>query len=401
MTGASFQANISPEFFVWARLSSGYTEDDLAKAAGVHRQAWEAWEAGKAKPTFRQLENVARKCKRPLAAFYLPKPPALEQPPEDFRHLPNGISPAYQPETLLAFRVARRLQRSAPDLLERPARPASERIPLATIKDDPEAVGGTLRAQLGLPFETQVAWADGYAAYRAWRAAIERQGVLTFQFGIPLTDARGFSLWDEQYPAVVASSKDAVTARCFTVLHELAHLVIRRPGVSPHEWTASAPDERQRVESFCNRTAAAVLLPLSEDTVRERLRHAINGHLDLGAVSAAAYAFKVSRETVVWRMVDAGLIEASQAAGAKLGWDVQHSTEEVEVDEKRKPGGGPLPEVRRLAERGPTLTAAVLEALDDGRISPSDAVDYLDLPQTRFERLRARLLGGPPAKADA
>ncbi len=43
---------------------------------------------------------------------------------------------------------------------------------------------------------------------------------------------RGFSLADDLVPFVVVNPKDSAAARCFTLLHELAHLWVGEPGIS-------------------------------------------------------------------------------------------------------------------------------------------------------------------------
>lgn len=66
----------------WARETAGLTPK--AVAAMLKRDVAEAlaWEAGKAAPTYPQLEKLAYIVyRRPLAAFFLPEPPRARRRP--------------------------------------------------------------------------------------------------------------------------------------------------------------------------------------------------------------------------------------------------------------------------------------------------------------------------------
>ena len=45
----------------------------------------EAWEQGESRTSLPQVRRIAELYKRPLAVFYLPRPPAAEEPVHDFR----------------------------------------------------------------------------------------------------------------------------------------------------------------------------------------------------------------------------------------------------------------------------------------------------------------------------
>ena len=72
---------VQPELFRWARKRARV--DALALAARFPNL--EAWEAGKAQPTLRQLEGYARATHAPVGYFLLPEPPLEPLPIPDFR----------------------------------------------------------------------------------------------------------------------------------------------------------------------------------------------------------------------------------------------------------------------------------------------------------------------------
>jgi hypothetical protein len=83
-----------------------------------------------------------------------------------------------------------------------------------------------------------------YQALRRWRGAVESRNVFVLQLSMPVDDARGCSLTDQEPFMIVVSSSDAVQARIFTLFHEYAHL--RNPGIclAKADLRANGPSRR-------------------------------------------------------------------------------------------------------------------------------------------------------------
>ena len=77
--------NINPALLVWARTSIGISVSRAAGQLKVSSKQLRDWEAGKDKLSIVNLERSAEINKRPLAAFFLPEPPAEPPIPMDFR----------------------------------------------------------------------------------------------------------------------------------------------------------------------------------------------------------------------------------------------------------------------------------------------------------------------------
>ena len=77
----------------------------------------------------------------------------------------------------------------------------------------------------------------------------------------PSDEASGFAIAAETLPVIAVNRNDALTRRAFSLLHELAHLMIRVSGVSELDTDVNRPPEDQRIEVFCNSVAAAALIP--------------------------------------------------------------------------------------------------------------------------------------------
>lgn len=69
------RALVKPELLVWARESARLTVERASKKAQVTAEQLGSWERGESQPTITQLRKLGRAYKRPLAVFYLPKPP--------------------------------------------------------------------------------------------------------------------------------------------------------------------------------------------------------------------------------------------------------------------------------------------------------------------------------------
>ena len=90
---------IEPSILVWARETLGMSITEVANKLDKDRETVKQWEIGKTTPSLAQLEKLAYTIyKRPLAVFFLPKPPKESTAKQDFRTLPDkeiaNLSPA-------------------------------------------------------------------------------------------------------------------------------------------------------------------------------------------------------------------------------------------------------------------------------------------------------------------
>ncbi|SRR6266542_3279774 len=112
------EARANPELLVWARETAGFSAGVAADRLKVPVDRLEAWERGEARPSLAQLRKVAQLYRRPLAAFYLPKPPAAEEPVHDFRRMHGQVAGRSSPDLLLAIRRCRERREIVLDFYE-------------------------------------------------------------------------------------------------------------------------------------------------------------------------------------------------------------------------------------------------------------------------------------------
>ncbi len=366
---AILRADVEPELLIWARETRGLSIEQAARSIGVPEERLLAWELGKAKPTVKQLRKASSTYKRAIGLLFLPEPPEEDEVIRDFRRAPQAADEGMSPALRLEIRLARERRAEAIDL----AKEMGELLPAlrlkASLHDEPTDVAARIRSWLGISIEEQTGWSDKYAAFNSWRAAIERQGVLVFQTGgrstfkVSPSEAHGFSISDKPLPVIVANSKDAVTRRCFTLLHELAHVVLHNGGLCDFHEQATSHPEVDRIEVFCNRVAASVLVPEDElATQAGRLGYQDREEWSDEALVKLARVFRVSWEVILLRLVAIG--RASQTFYRR--WKADHPYEPGDAK------GFITPVTRVVMRNGRLFTRLVLGAYRSQRITVGD-----------------------------
>jgi Zn-dependent peptidase ImmA (M78 family) len=377
--------DIHPALFRWARERARLDPAALAKRFPRLTE----WEAGTAKPTFRQLENFADATAAPFGYMFLHEPPEEPLPIPDFRTL--GDRPIRHPSPNLLDTI-HEMQRRQAWMREERIEEGQEPLPFVgsvTVRAVPSTVAAALRRTLGV--------ADGWAALhgtwtealRALRERVENVGVIVVINGVVGNNThrkldpdefRGFVLSDEFAPFVFINGADGKGAQMFTFAHELAHLCIGQGGLFDLQDMQPSGDPSER---FCNAVAAEFLIPQDE------LRRAWN---EVGErpqpFSALARRFKVSELVAARRALDARLIDReafSQFYGA------------YELDERRRAArqstGGDF-YANQNSRVGRVFAEAIARAAKEGRLLYRDAYQLTGLRGEIFDRYIAKLEAG-------
>jgi len=246
---------------------------------------------------------------RPIGLFFLPELPEDPESIKDFRRIPDGfheeMSSALRFEIRLAWDRRDEALELISDLDEEPTI-ITDRFSF----DDADQVAAELREILKISVEEQMRWRTKYEAFNSWRQAIEEKGTLVFQTGILRNlivfpeEARGFSIAKNPYPVIVVNSKDHATAKCFTLIHELTHILLDEGGICDLHNPFRATSEIDQTEVFCNRVAGSTLVPsealLRTSVVRNHGRRAEWIDDELGTLSRK---FWVSWEVILRRLL--------------------------------------------------------------------------------------------------
>ena len=390
----SGEALFNYRLLTWARKKSGYDIATLAKKTNVREPQLTEWEGGTSRPTIKQLRNLGRIIRRPLAFFYLPEVPRDFQPIKDFRRLPNTPTLPQSPELTLEIRKAYERREIALDLhqlLNTQPRVFDLRTNLSA---DPERIGRLLRQELGITFQEQSQWKVPHRAFNNWRRALEDRGILVFQTSdVALSEIRGFSIAEIPLPAVVVNMKErSPRARIFTLIHELCHVMLRTPGV------CNLNERVGRIEVFCNMVAGATIIPKEEFLTETNRGHQRGAGWTEEEIERLSTQFGASKEAVVRRLTVCGLASEDFYQRKRKQYREEYERWEEEQQERQSEGFAP-PYLVAFGAAGPLFTRLVLEGYDHERITASDVAGYLELRLKHLPRVRGLLthLHPPPS----
>lgn len=368
------EALIKPELLLWARQSASFTKETAANKLKIKLSKLEDWEKGTSRPTINQLRKIAALYKRPLAVFYLPEAPKDFDALKDFRRFPGTIG-FRQPEKLkFEIRLANYRREVALDLMKDLYGKLKDFNHQIKITDDPEETGSKIRRILEMDITKQKALSTDYDAFKYWRSAVEGTGVLVFQSsGIDVSEMRGFSIGKFPLPVIGINSKDSPRGRIFTLLHELAHIMLRESGVCDLYETSQRPPEAKRTEIFCNHAAGAALIPKPELLKLVSTVKSIKSWTDNELYDMAKF-FKTSKEVVLRRLLICKLTTERFYKKKR-----KEFIEEYRKIDLKKKGGFVPPDVKSISNVGLTFTKLVLDGYNNERITASDLSDYLNI----------------------
>lgn len=394
---ATIRANANPELLAWARKSLGMDIAEAARKIGgknFNQDHIEAWENGEAQPTVKQLRKIAKVYKRPLATFFLSEFPTDFTIPRDFRRLPgDGL---FELSSALRTQLKRAEERRelALELYDELGEQAPEFPIQATLDEDPEVLGGRIREALGVTLAEQAGWRDRqrYKALNQWRSRMEEMGVLVFQFSeVETQEALGFSVAAETVPVIAVNRKLRLNGRIFTMLHEFVHLALRQSGLCDIDENLNRRPEEQRIEIFCNKVAAAALVPaeniLAEAVVTARPAQAQDWDDD--TVNLLAEKYSVSREVIVRKLLTLG--RTTEAFYRRKRGEYQRQLEAA-LRQQRPGSGFESPAVKVVSIDGQGFVKLVLECYHHGNITLSDASSYLGVRIKHLPTIEQRLL---------
>lgn len=253
-----------------------------------------------------------------------------------------------------------------------------------------------VRAWLGISPTEQNAWRDVRIGYNAWRQRVEDLGVLVFQLtGVGVKEVRGFAIAKRPLPAIAVNGRDAYSARSFSLIHELTHVVLGESSIS--DFSEGNADETRmpnaaKIEVFCNAVAAATLLP-REVVLNHRLVQAHSGGTwtdeDLQELSRD---FAVSEEAVLRRLLTLG---KASSAFYKEKRKVYEALAAELAATKRK--GRANPSQKALGRLGTGYARVILQAYYRQRLTLADVSAYLNVKLRWVPKIESATYGSSAA----
>lgn len=312
----SVRVAVTPSVLSWATSRAGLD------TAALHRKfPLEEWLQGEKKPTFRQLETLAKATRTPIGLFFLTEPPFDELVIRDFRTMRPGQLPAPSPDLLDTIADCERRQDWYRNYLIEEGHEPLPFVGSAATASDPVSIAGDMHAEFefGLADRTGT-WTD---ALRTLIDSAEQAGVLVMVSGVVGSNThrklnpkefRGFALIDPFAPVVFVNGSDTKAAQIFTLAHELAHVWLGEGGVDDVDPTSR---NTSAVERWCNAVAAEFLVP---EAMIEGTYDVVTGDLT-AELERLARIYKVSTLVILRRLKDLGA----------MSWATYNSAYETEL----------------------------------------------------------------------
>lgn len=354
----------------WCCAEQGMAPELMAAVLDMSADRWTAFWNDEAGLTFNQLRKLADYFGRGVLFFLEPGPALAEQV-----HTPQFRTLAHQkPELshrlrLLIERVESQralflsLREDLDDMLWSPFQAPD--LPLGNVS----AAAKLARQWLGLGEQRN--------DFESYRKAVEGKGILVFRtngYNGPWQIAKespvaGFALYDEQCPVIVVKKMPSEAPQSFTLMHELAHVLLHKKSWIDDEADLRATEGR---EQQANLFAGLVLVP-------EHFLTAINDAERPANVAAfdewlkpQRRAWGVSTEVILRRLLAVGRLPRATYL-AYRAWSLEIG--KIIEDE----GGNRMYRHREPKHIfGDRFVRTVLNSLSARRITLSKASGYLD-----------------------
>lgn len=361
--------------------------EEAARKIGVRESVLRDWEAGLARPTLSQLRKAASVYRQPLAMFLLAEPPPESQAIVAFRTLPETEVVLPSPAFADGLRRALNQQSVARHLAD----VSGEVIPRIEISrrfsEDAEQSGDILREWLGIDLNQQLSWGTNEEAFRSWTRAVENRDVLVIHIArVELSEMRAFAEQSQPFPVIGLNGKDSATGKIFSLMHELAHVLLavgRTPAIHVFRADSRSAHRDTSSEYFCNQVAAATLMP-GRDLLAQ-----VGNEDDIGVWSdeqlrQLSARYHVSREALLLRLVSIG--KARQAFYERKKHQFEEEYRQRAEAQKPESGGGDYYRLK-VRDLGRRYIADVLSAYDNEDISSRDVTQYLGVQLGQLPRL--------------
>jgi Zn-dependent peptidase ImmA (M78 family) len=297
------RVKVTPELLRWALDRAGLAQRDVSQRF----PKLERWVRGEDQPTLKQVEQFAKATHAPIGYFFLTAPPVESVPIPDFRTIADERLRRPSPDLLDTVYLCQQRQEWYRDFSRMVGEPRCPFVGSVRVSDGIVATAASIRHSLNFDLDERRAMPTWTDALRRFIEQADVAGVMVMCSGVVQNnnrrrldpdEFRGFALSDEFAPLVFINGADTKAAQMFTLAHELAHIWLGQSAMSDAQ-ALRVPDHV--VESWCNRIAAELLVPL--DVVRSEYRRTTDLR---GETDRLARRFKVSTLVILRRIHDAG-----------------------------------------------------------------------------------------------
>lgn len=362
--------HVDRNILIWAVERVGKTVDEYV----MENPKFQQWLDGTKLPTFKNVEQFARKFYVPLGYMFLKTPPEEVCPIPFFRNIDNQAHNVNVYDTVAEMQER---QEWLSYYLRRIDIGKVEFVGLFSIENSAQDVCDKIREILGVAHN----WAFEYRsiddALKYITKKIEDKGVIVSYNSVvgfnnsrplPVKDCRGFTLVDDYAPFIFINSKDAKVAQMFTLFHELAHVLI---GYSAGVGEVNL-EQLSDLERFCDKVAANFLVP---ELLLEEAWANVGENYEV-----LSKRFKVSRFVIARRAMELGYITRNDFFRLYNIW-----INEPRVKANDSQGGNFYPSAIKKSSR--TFLIHVNNALNRNMLLHMDAYRLTGLKGDTFHKI--------------
>lgn len=334
--------------------------------------------------TFNQIKSMSAHSRIPFGYFFLTDPPDEEIGLVEHRTVNstkfknpsrNFMDTYYRMEAIQDWMIDYLEDQEADDL------PFIGKYKLSSSSELAEAIRDVIGIESDDYLESSL-----NKTFNELKKKISDAGIIVMQSGIvgnntsrslDLNEFRGFAIFNKKAPLIFINSRDSTSGKTFTLLHELAHLLLGSDDLfnsSDEEIHLISP-----AETMANKAAAEVILP-TEVFKQAWLQTNLRDHKR--AIALLAGKFKCSKTVIARKALDQGYINNNEyrAISAEVTQAFNQSRE------NRRKGGG-----NYLKTLGSRWDANFLITLNDsvrsGRTNYIDAYRLTETKAKTFNKL--------------
>ncbi|MHB8104226.1 MAG: ImmA/IrrE family metallo-endopeptidase [Dehalococcoidales bacterium] len=374
-------SSVNREIISWARIRSGYTFESLAAELKLDPTEIKMWESGERFPSYLMLEKLAYKYFNiPLALFFFPEPPDIEDTKHKFRRLPEYELSRLSPDTIKIMRFSEGFQESLLELI--PPETIKRRIfnDIHIENEDIIHIARRIREYLGITVEQQFKFSGIEAAFKAWRHVLENSGIFTFKNSFKDRFISGFCLLHPQFPIIVINNSNSFSRQIFTLMHELGHIILKVNGITDIEdrYIEYMDEKEKSLEINCNKLASEILVP------SDVFKNDIPLKFDLEIVPILAEKYSVSREVILRKFLDNDIISQEYYSSKSFEWNSDFLR-----GKERKGGDWYLTQLSYLGEG---FTRLAFQYYHSGLLSIEQLGQHLNINSKNLGRLEAYMV---------
>ena len=375
----------TPKLIDWAcrrsQLDRDYLEEKFKKLPD--------WISGELQPTEKQLESFAKFVSVPYGFMFLNNPPEEKIPITDFRTV--GSAKIVKPSTDLLKVIYKAQIRQAwyKEFAISEGYSECKLVNSATIETPTVPLAQQIREILRYDLKNNANEISYFKPLRFLIDSIEEQGILVMISGtvgsntnrtLKTEEFRGFTLCDPVAPLIFVNGRDSNSAQMFTLMHELAHVLLGSTGLS--DLGLRMKETNNQSEIWCNQFAAEFLVPAKE--LREQLIE--NTKIEEMLTYYSKY-FKVSNLVILRRLRDLNVISRSEFN--------EHWEKELMLQKRKKSeskSGGNFINIT-LKRVGKKFAYALIASTLEGQTLYRDAFKMLGISKTETLNKLAKKVG--------